>query len=163
MNTQGWFPLGLTGLISLQFKGLFQHHNSKASVFQHAAFMVQLSHPYMTTRKTIALTIRTFVGKVMSLLCNMLYRFVIASLPRSKRPLILWLQSPSAVILEPKKIKSVAISILSLSTCHEVMGPVAMILVFECWVLSQLFKMQKEEYTLFPILSASLPISWVNY
>ena len=84
--------------------------------------MVQLSHPYMTTRKTIALTRRTFVGKVMSLLLNMLSRLVIAFLPRSKHLLISWLQSPSAVILEPKKIKSVTDSIVSPSICHEVMA-----------------------------------------
>ena len=89
-------------------KSLLQHHSSKASFLQHSPFfMVQLSHPYMTTRKTIALTIRTFVSKVMSLLFNKLSRFVIAFLPRSKHLLISWLQSPSAVILEPKKIKSV--------------------------------------------------------
>ena len=92
--------------------------------------MVQLSHPYMTTGKTIALTRWTFVSKVMSLLFNVLTRFVIAFLPRSKRLLISWLQSPSAVILEPKKIKSVTVSIVSLSICHEVMGLDAMILVF---------------------------------
>ena len=91
--------------------------------------MVQLSHPYMTTGKTIALIIWTFVGKAMSLLFNMLYWFVIAFLPRSKYFIISWLQSPSAVILEPKKIKSVTVSP---SVCHEVMGPDAMILVFEC-------------------------------
>ena len=89
--------------------------------------MVQLSHPYMTTGKTIAFTIWTFVGKVMSLLLNMLSRLVIAFLPRSKRLLISWLQSPSAVILEPKKIKSLTVYP---SICHEVMGPDAMILVF---------------------------------
>ena len=89
--------------------------------------MVQLSHPYMTTGKTIALTIRTFVGKLMSLLLNILSRFVIAFLPRSKHLLISWLQSPSAVILEPPKIKSVTISIVSPSICHEVMGLDAMI------------------------------------
>ena len=110
MNIQDWFPLGLTGLISLQFKGLSRvfsnHHNSKASVLQLLSFfMVQLSHPYMTTRKTIALTVRTFVSNVMSLLFNMLSRFVIAILPRSKHLLISWLQSPSTVILEPKKTK----------------------------------------------------------
>ena len=89
------------------FKSLLQHHTSKASVLQHSAFfIVQLSHPYMTTGKTIALTRRTFVGKVMSLLFNMLSKLVIAFLPRSKRLLISWLQSPSAVILEPPKIKS---------------------------------------------------------
>ena len=92
--------------------------------------MVQLSHPYMTTGKTIALTRQTFVGKVMSLLFNMLSRFVIAFLPRSKHLLISWLQSPSEVILEPKKIKSVSVSISSPSIGHEVMGPNAMILVF---------------------------------
>ena len=93
----------------------------------------------MTTGKTIALTRQTFVGKVMSLLFNMLFKFVIAFLPRSKRLLISWLQSPSAVILEPKKIKSITVSIVSPSICHEVMGPEVMILVFECWVLSQIF------------------------
>ena len=92
--------------------------------------MVQLSHPYMTTGKTIALTIQTFVGKVMSLLLNMLSRFVIAFLPRSKCLLISWLRSPSAVILEPKKIKSVTVSIVSPSIYHEVMGLDTMIFVF---------------------------------
>ena len=88
-------------------KSLLQHHSSKASILQHLAFFtVQLSHPYMTSGKTIALTRRTFVGKVMSLLLNMLSRLVITFLPRSKRLLISWLQSPSSVILEPKKIKS---------------------------------------------------------
>ena len=92
--------------------------------------MVQLSHPYVTTGKTIALTRWTFVGKVMSLLFNMLSRFVIVFLPRSKVLLISWLQSPSAVILEPEKIKSVTVSIVSPSIYHEVRGPDAMILVF---------------------------------
>ena len=92
--------------------------------------MVQLSHPYIITGKTIALTIWTFLGKVISLLFNMLSRFVIAFLPRSKHLLISWLQSLSAVILEPKKIKSVTVSIVSPSICHEVMGPHAMIFVF---------------------------------
>ena len=100
-------------------KSLLQHHSSKASVLQYSAFFkVQLSHPYMTTGKTIALTRRTFVGKIMSLLFNMLSRLVIAFLPRNRRLLISWLQSPSAVILEPKKIKSVTVSIVSLSICH---------------------------------------------
>ena len=102
---QDWSPLGWTGWISLQSKGLsrvFQHHSSKASILRHSAFFtVQLSHPYMTTGKTIALTRGTFVGKVMSLLLNMLSRLVIPFLPRSKHLLISWLQSPSAVILEP--------------------------------------------------------------
>ena len=92
--------------------------------------MVQLSHPYMTTGKTIALTIQTFVGKVVSLFFDMFSRLVIAFLPRSNRLLISWLQSPSAVILEPKKIKYVTVSIVSSSICHEVMGPEAMTLVF---------------------------------
>ena len=101
--------------ISLQSKGLskslLQHHSSKASIFRCSAFfMVQLSHPYMTTRKTITLTIWTFVGKVMSLLFNMLSRLVITFLPRSKRLLTSWLHSPSAVILDPPKIDWVAIS-----------------------------------------------------
>ena len=100
-----------------------QHHSSKASILKHSAFfMVQLSHPYMTTQKTIALTRRTFVGKVMSLLFNMLSRLVVALLPRSKPLLISWLQSPSAVILEPPKIKSDTVSTVSPSICHEVMG-----------------------------------------
>ena len=92
--------------------------------------MVQLSHPYMTNGKTIALTIWTFVGKVISLLFNTLSRFVIALLPRSNCLLISWLQSPSEVILEPKKIKSLTVSIVYPSICYEVMGPDAMILVF---------------------------------
>ena len=111
-------------------KSLLQHHGSKASVLRHSAFfMVQLSHPYMTTGKTITLTIRTFLGKVMSLFSNMLSRLVIAILPRSKRLLILWLQSPSAVILEPKKVKYGTVCTLIPSVCHEVMGLDAMILV----------------------------------
>ena len=112
-------------------KSLLQYHSSKASILQHSAFfMVQLSHPYLTTEKTIALTRQTFVSKVMSLPFNMLSRLVISFLPMSKRLLISWLQSTSAVILEPKKIKSVTLSIVSPSICHEVMGPDAMILVF---------------------------------
>ena len=110
-------------------KGL-QNHSSEVSVLQCSAFfMVQLSHPYMITGKTI-LTIQIFVGKVMSLLFNMLSRFVIALLPRSKCLLISWLQSLSAVILEPKKIKSVTVSIVSPSICHEVMELDAMIFLF---------------------------------
>ena len=99
-------------------KSILQHHSSKAAILRCSAFfMVQLSYPYMTTGKTIALTRWTFVGKVMSLLFNMLSRWVIAFLPRSKRLLISWLQSPSAVILKPKKIKSVTVSIVSPSIC----------------------------------------------
>ena len=138
MNTQDWSPLGWTGWISLQSKGLkslLHHHSSKASILRCSAFLIaQLSHPYMTTGKTIALTRQTFVGKVMSLLFNMLSRLVITFLPRSKGLLISWLQSPSAAILEPRKIKSVTVSPVSPSICHEVMGPDAMILVF--WMLS---------------------------
>ena len=112
-----------------------QHHSSKTSILWHSAFLiVQLSHPYMTTGKAIDLTRWTFVGKGMSLLLNVLSRLVITFLPRSKSLLISWLQSPSAVILEPKKIKSVSVSIVSPSISHEVMGPDAMILVF--WMLS---------------------------
>ena len=105
-------------------KSLLQHHSSNASFLWHSAFFtVQLSYPYMTTGKTIALTRQTFVGKVMSLLLNMLFRLVITFLPRNKRLLISQLQSPSAVILEPPKIKSATVSTVSPSICHEVMGP----------------------------------------
>ena len=116
-------------------KSLFQHHSSKASILPALSFLYSAAlHPYMTTGKTITLTSQTFVGKVMPLLFNMLSRLVITFLPRSKRLLISWLQSPSAVILEPKKIKSVTVSTVSPSICHEVMGADAMILVF--WMLS---------------------------
>ena len=112
-------------------KSLLQHHSSKASILWHSAFFtVQLSHPYMTTGKTIALTRWALVGKVMSLLLNMLSRLVITFLPRSKHLLISWLQSPSAVILEPQKIKPDTVSTVSPSISHEVMGPDAMIFVF---------------------------------
>ena len=112
-------------------KSLLQHHSSKVSILRCSAFFtVQLSHSYMTTGKTIALTGWTFVGKVMSLPFNMLSRFVITFLPRSNHLLISWLQSPSVVILEPIKIKSDTVSTVSPSICHEVMGPDAMILVF---------------------------------
>ena len=120
-------------LLALQgtLKSLLQHRSSKASILQRSAFFIaQLSHPYMTTGKTKALTRRNFVGKVMSLLFNMLSRLVIAFLPRSKHLLISWLQSPSAVILEPQKIKSDAVSTVSPSISYEVMGPDAMIFVF---------------------------------
>ena len=110
---------------------LLQHHISKPSSLQCSAFlMVQLSHPCMTTRKTIALTRQTFVSKVMSLLFNTLSRFVTAFVPRSMCLLLSWLQSPSATILEPKKIKSLTVSIVSPSICHEVRGPDAMIFIF---------------------------------
>ena len=104
-------------------KSLLQHHSSKASIFQGSAFfIVQLSHPYMTTGKTIALTRWTFVGKVMSLLSNMLSRLVITFLPRSKHLLISWLQSTSEVILGPPKIQSVTVFTVSPSICHEMIG-----------------------------------------
>ena len=111
-------------------KSLLQHHSSKAPILRCSAFfMIQLSHPYMTMGKTIALTRQTFLGKVMSLLFNMLSRLVIFFLPRTMCLLISWLQSPSAVILEPKKIKSLTVSIVFPSICFEVMGLVVMILV----------------------------------
>ena len=123
-----WFDLlAVQGTL----KSLLQHHCSKASILQHSAFfMVQLSQLHMNTGNTIALTIWTFVGKVMSLLFNTLSRFVIAFPPGSKHLLISWLQSPSTMILEPKKRKSVTASTFSPSICHEVLGPDAMILVF---------------------------------
>ena len=120
------FRMDWLDLLAVQgtLKSLLQHHSSKASILWHSAFFtIQLSHPYMTTRKTIALTRRTLVSKVMSLLFNMLSRLVITFLPRSKRLLISWLQSPSAVILEPRKIKSDTVSTVSPSLSREVMGP----------------------------------------
>ena len=123
-----WFDL-----VAVQWtlRSLLQHHSAKALILEHSAFfMVQLSHPYVTAGETIALTQRTYVGKVMSLLFNMLSILVIIFLPRSKRLVISWLQSPSAVILEPQKIKSDTVSTVSPSISHEVMGPDAMIFVF---------------------------------
>ena len=111
-------------------KRLLQHHSSKASIIRCSAFfIVQLSHSYMTTAKTITLTRWTFVDRLLSLLFNMLSRFVTAFLPRSKHHLIPWAHSPSTVILEPPKIKSLTVSIVFPVNCHEVMGPNAMILV----------------------------------
>ena len=127
------FRMDWLDLLAVQWtlKSLVQHHSSKASIVQCSAFfIVQLSHPYMTTGKTIVLTRRTFVGKAISLLFNMLSRLVITFLPKSKRLLISWLQSPSAVILEPQKIKSDTVSTVSPSVSHDVMGPDAMIFVF---------------------------------
>ena len=127
------FKIDWFDLLAVQgsLKNLLQHHSSKASILQCSAFfIVRLSHPYMTTGKTIALTRRTFAGKVMSLLFNMLSGFVITFLPRSKHLLISWLQSPPAVILEPKKIKSVTVSIVAPSVCHEMMGLDAMNFAF---------------------------------
>ena len=138
MNSQDCFPLRLTGLISLQSKELSRVF-SNTTVQKHQFSGAQLygptlTSPYMTTGKTTAVTWWTFVGKVMSLLFNMLSRLVITFLPSSKHLLISWLQSPSAVILEPQKIKSATVPTLSPSICHEVMGPDAMLLVF--WMLS---------------------------
>ena len=133
------FRMDWLDLLAVQgtLKSLLQHHSSKASILWHSAFFtVQLSHPYMTTGKSIPLTRWKFVGQVMSLLFIMLSRFIIAFLSRSKYLLISWIQSPSAVILEPPKIQSLTVSIVSPSLCHEVMvmAPDAMILVF--WMLS---------------------------
>ena len=117
-----YFRMDWLDLLAVQgtLKSLLQHHNSKASILQHSAFfIVQLSHPYKTTGKTISLTRQTSGGKVMSLIFNKLSRLVITFLPRSKYLLISWLKSPSAVILEPKKIKSATVSS---SICHKVMG-----------------------------------------
>ena len=127
------FRMDWLDLLAVQgtLKSLLQHHSSKASIFRCSAFFaVQFSHPYMTTGKTIVLTRCTLVGKVMSLLFHMLSRLVITFLQRSKRLLISWLQSPSAVILELKKIKSDIVSTVSPSISHEVMGSDAIILVF---------------------------------
>ena len=131
-----FFRMDWLDLLALQgtLKSLLQHHSLKASILQHSDFfIVQLSHPYMTTGKTIAFTRWIFVGKVMSLLFNMLSRLVIMFLPRSKRLLTSWLQSPSTVIWKPPKIRSFIVSTVSPSICHEVMEPDAMILVF--WML----------------------------
>ena len=127
------FRMDWLDLLAVQgtLKCLLQHHSSKASnLWCSAFFIVQLSHPYMTIGKTIALTRQTFVGRVMSLLFNMLSRLVIVFLPRSKHLLISWVQSPSAVILEPRKIKTVTVFIVSPSICHEMVGPDTIILVF---------------------------------
>ena len=131
------FGMDWLDLLAVQetLKSLLQCHSSKASILWHSAFFtVQLSHPYMTTGKTIALTRWTLIGKVMSLLLNILSRLVITFLPRSKHLLISWLQSPSAVILKTKKLQSATVSTVSSSICHEVMGPDAVIFVF--WMLN---------------------------
>ena len=137
------FRMDWLDLLAVQgtLKSLLQHHSPKASILLCSAFfIVQLSHPYMTTGKTIALTRWTFVGKVMSLLFNMLSRLVTTFLPRNKCLLISWLQSPSAVILEPKKIKSATVSTVSPSICHEVMGPDAMINTISYFLKLSVFK-----------------------
>ena len=145
--------LDLLGVQST-LKSLLQYHSLKATILWHSAFfMVQLLNPCMTTGKTIALTWWTFVSKIMSLLFNMLSRFVIAFLPRNKRLLISWLQLLSSVILEPKKIKSVTVSIVSPSICDEVMGLDAKILVF--WMLSF-----KPDFSLSSLLLRKLKLSF---
>ena len=153
-----WFDLlAVQGTL----KSLLQHHSSKASILQRSAFfMVQLSHPYMTTGKAIALTLWTLVAKVMALLFNTLCKFVTAFLPRSKHLLISWLQSPSTVILEPKKIESVTASTFYPSICHEVMGPAAMILVF--WVLSFKLDFSLSSFTLIKRLFSSSLLSAIR-
>ena len=155
------FRIDWLDLLAVQgtLKSLLQHHSSKASNLWHSAFfIVQLSHPHMTTGKMIVLTRQTFAGKVMSLLFNMLSRLVIAFLPRSKHLLISWLQSPSAVILEPKKI--VSVSIVSPSICHEVMGPDAMISVF--WMLSFKSNFSLSSFTFIKRLSSSSSLSAIR-
>ena len=158
------FRMDWLDLLAVQgtLKSFLQHHRSKASILQCSAFfIVQLSHPYMTTGKTIALTRQTFVGKVMSLLLNRPSRLVITFLPRSKPLLISWLQSPSAVILEPRKIKSATVSTVSPSVCHEVIGPDAMILIFLQFVVIHTVKgfgiVSKEEIDAFLELSSFFP------
>ena len=136
------FRMNWLDLLAVQgtLKSLLQHHSLKASVLQCSAFfIVQLSHPYMTTGKAIALTRWTFVGKEMSLLFNMPSRLVITFLPRSKHLLISWPQSPFAVILEPPKINSLTVSIVSPSICHIVMGLMPWSLFSKCWALSHLY------------------------
>ena len=146
-------------------KSLLQHHSSKASILWHSAFFtVQLSHPLMTTGKTIALTRQTFVGQVMSLLLNMLSRLVITFLPRSKRLLISWLQSPSAVILEPPKIKSDTVSPVYPSISYEVMGPDAISAVYFSWhiglvALWRVGSSQTGTEPMSPVLVDSLPLN----
>ena len=158
------FRMDWLGLVAVQgtLKSLLQHHSSEASILWCSAFFtVQLSHPYTTTGKTITLTRWTFVGKVMSLLFNMLSRLVITFLPKSKRLLISWLQSPSAVILEPQKIKSDMVSTVSPSISHEMMGPDAMILVF--WMLSFKPTFSLSSFTFIQKLFSSSSLSVQNW
>ena len=157
------FRMDWLDLLAVQgtLRSLLQHHSSKAWILRHSAFFtVQLSYLYMTTGKTIALTRRTFVGKVMSLLFNMLSRLVTTFLPRSKGLLISWLKSPSAVILEPPKIKSVSVSTVSPSISHEVMGPDAMIFVF--WMLSFKPTLSLSSFTFIKRLFSSSSLSAIR-
>ena len=167
MKILGWFPLELTDLIFLQFKGLsrifFSTTTQKYQFFsvQPSLWSNMYRHLYTTTGKTIALTIQIFVGKVMTLLFNMLFRFSIAFLPRSKCLLISWLQSPSAVILGPKKIKSATVSTVSPSICHELMVPDAIILVFFMLSCKPAFSLSSRTLLkkfLLPLLF--LPLEW---
>ena len=170
-------PVSYSGLISFRInwfdllavqgtvQSLLQHHSSKASILQRSAFfMIQLSLPHITTGKKHSFDYMDLCHKLMSLLFNMLSRFVIAFLPRSKRLSISWLQSQSAVILDPKKINSVAVSIVSPSLCHEVMGLVGMILVFWMWSFKPAFSLVS--FTLIKRLSSVplhfLPLRWCH-
>ena len=155
--------MDLLNLLAVQgtLRSLLQHHSSKASILWCSAFfIVQISHPYMTTGKTIALTRRTFIGKVTSLLFNILSRLVIAFLPRSRCLLFSWLQSPSAVVLEPRKIKSITVSTVSPSICHEVMGPDAIIFVF--WMMSFKPTFSLSSFTFIKKLFSSSSISAIR-
>ena len=158
------FRMDWLDLLSVQgtLKSALQHHSSKASILWHSAFFtVHLSHPYMTTGKTIALTRRTFVGKVMSLLFNMLSRLVVTFLTMSKHLLSSWLQSPSVVILESKKIKSDTVSTVSPSISHDVMGSDAMILVF--WMLSFMPNFSLSSFTFIKRLFSSSSLSAIGW
>ena len=157
------FRIDWLDLLAVQgtLKSLLQHHSTNASILQCSDFFIfQLSHPLMTTGKTIALTRQTYVGKVMSLLFNMLSRLVITFLPRSKHLLISWLQSPSAVILESKKIKYLNVTTFSPSICHEVMRPEAMILVF--WMLSFKATFSLSSFTFMKRLFSSFSLSAIR-
>jgi len=159
VNIEGCFPLRLTGLISLPSS--LHHHNLKTSVLWPSTFfMDQLSHLYMTTGKAIALTLGTFLDKVMSLFFNILSRLVIAFLPRSKHVLISWLQSVSIVVLEPRKIKSVTASTFSPSICHEVIGPDDMVLAI--WMLSFKPAFSPSSFTLIKRLFSSTSLSAIR-
>ena len=165
MDIQDWFFFRMDWLDFLAVQGtlgsLLEHYSSKSSILQLSAFfIVQLSQPYMTTGKTIALTRQTFVGQVMSLLFNMLSKLVITFLPRSKRLLISWLWSPPTVILEPPKIKSVTASTVFSSICHEVMGPDALILVF--WMLSLKSTFSLSSFTFIKKLFSSSLLSAIS-
>ena len=158
------FRMDRLDLLAVQgtLKSLLQHHSSKASVLRHSAFfIVQFSHPYMTTGKTIDLTLWTFVGKVISLLLNMLSRRVIAFLPRNKCLLISRLKSPSAMILEPKKIKSVTVSIVFPSICHEVVG--RDVVIFILWILSFKPTFSLSSFTFIKRLFSSSSLSAINW